>query len=199
MKKFFQHFILVTRHRHRVMRNAAHLGIFFHSLGHDLSKYSKEEFLRSYKYYSGNESPIFKERFDNDLYSRIANHHCSKNKHHYEYYIDFYKGNVLTRNIPYCNALEMVADMISASQVYLKNDFNREYVLRYFQSRQEGYIMTDGSYEFLEECFKTYVESGFEFLKRKHTKRMYQQIMSKYPPVKYYKLSEISREEVLKF
>ena len=47
----FKHLKLIIKHRHRVIANASHMGIFFHALRHDLSKFSYLEFHTSSKYY----------------------------------------------------------------------------------------------------------------------------------------------------
>ena len=61
-RHLFKHFVLITKHRHRVIKNASHMGIFWHSLGHDLSKYGCLEFFTSAKYYAGDHSPVIYRR-----------------------------------------------------------------------------------------------------------------------------------------
>ena len=96
----FKHFKLITRHRHQVIRNAFHLGIFFRALKHDLSKYSHFEFSKSKKYYKGSSSPVFEDRKAHDGYSEIAIHHTRRNKHHFEYYVDYFRGYILIKPMP---------------------------------------------------------------------------------------------------
>ncbi len=198
MNKFIAHFILITKHRHRVIRNAAHLGIFFHSLGHDLSKYSSVEFKGSYKYYNGVRSPIYNERKDHGYYSDVFVHHTSHNKHHFEYYMDFCGNYTLTKNIPYIYCLEIVADMISASSVYMKKNYRRDSVVKYLEGKKATSLMTDATYEFIHWCLVQYAESGFKHLKKKNTKPKYLELVNKYEPYKYYRLTEASKYE-LKF
>ncbi|MDR0832369.1 MAG: DUF5662 family protein, partial [Bacillales bacterium] len=128
MIKFFLHLWLVTKHRFRVFLYCTYAGFFWRGLVHDLSKYSFREFFPSVKYYQGNRSPVFKQREMNNYYSEIGIHHTRKNKHHWEYWVDIYKGGLVLRTLPYAICLEMVCDMIAASKTYNpKNDRNVVY------------------------------------------------------------------------
>lgn len=187
--KIFKHFILITKHRHQVIRNAAKLGIFFQSLKHDLSKYSYLEFKESYKRFKGTSSPVYEQRKENNNYSTIAVHHTNKNKHHWEYYVDFFKGRIILKNIPYTYCLEYCADTLAASKTYDKKNFSGQVVYDYFQSRVENYCMTKATKEFISWVLLTYAKEGFKGLKKKITKEKYLEITSKYPEVEEYKIN----------
>lgn len=182
----FKHLHLVIKHRHQVIKNGFHMGIFFHCLKHDLSKFTPLEFFRSSKYYRGNGSPIFFERIHNDYYSIVCEHHTKRNKHHWEYYTDFLAGRIIARNMPYKYCIEYVADVLSASKTYNKKDFNSSSALLYFEKVGPQYYMTDGTREFITECFKRYKDNRFKDLKKKKTKILYNEIMSKYPSIKIF-------------
>ena len=185
----FKHFVLITKHRHQVIRNASHLGIFFQSLGHDLSKYSCLEFKESAKRYKGTSSPVYEQRKEEDNYSTIAVHHTNRNKHHWEYYVDFFKGKIILRNIPYTYCLEYCADMLAASKTYDKKNFSGQVVYDYFMSRVENYCMTKATKEFISWLLLTYAKEGFKGLKKKVTKAKYLEITSKYPQVEEYRIN----------
>lgn len=199
MSNCIKHFILITKHRHQVIRNCFHLGIFFRSLKHDLSKYSFYEFFRSKKYYKGTSSPVFEERKYHDGYSEIAIHHTRKNKHHFEYYMDYYRGYILVKPMPYKVMLEYVADMLSASKTYDKKNFSGKTVYEYFVKREKNYIMHPGCIEFIKECFLSYDKYGWKYLKKKYTKEMYYSYINKYPNVIMYKLEkfDVDAKEVI--
>ncbi len=192
--KFFKHLILITKHRHQVIKNASHLGIFFHSLRHDLSKYTYLEFNESYKRYQGNMSPVFVQRKDNENYSTIAVHHTSRNKHHWEYYTDFYKGKVLVCNMPYKYCLEYVADTLAASKIYDKKNFNGQVVLEYFRNRVSNYLMTETTKKFIDWCLEEYALNGWKALNKKRTLAKYKELEKTYPKVKEYQTMEIKEE-----
>lgn len=115
-----RHFHTITQHKVLVMKKCFRLGLYRQGLLHDLSKYSPAEFWTGVKFYQGNRSPNAAER---EIYGFSAAwlHHKGRNKHHFEYWIDFStdKTKGLTGNkMPLKYLLEMVCDRIAASQVY---------------------------------------------------------------------------------
>ena len=62
LRNLWHHFLLITRHRHKVIAHCKKAGILWQGLRHDLSKYSPTEFIPGVKYYQGNRSPNEKER-----------------------------------------------------------------------------------------------------------------------------------------
>ena len=62
MKNFFKHLNVVFKHKYLVFIHTVKLGIPLLGLKHDLSKFSKKEFVQSIKYFSGKFSPIVNER-----------------------------------------------------------------------------------------------------------------------------------------
>ena len=186
--KSLKHFILVCKHKLQVTKNAFHLGIFFQSFKHDLSKFTYHEFHESAKRYQGDKSPVFEQRKECNNYSTIAVKHTSRNKHHWEYYTDFFRGKVLVCNIPYKYCLEYVADTLSAGKTYDKNNFSGKVVYEYFLAREKYYLMTDTTKEFIKWCLFTYMNEGFKGLKKKNTLAKYKELESMYPRVKEYKI-----------
>lgn len=178
---FIKHFNLVNKHRWLVFLNCCHLGIPFQGLVHDLSKYTPTEFIKSAKYYLGDMSPIMEERKENNLYSDICVHHINRNKHHLEYWVDFCKGSLVTKPMPYKYALEYVADTISASKVYAKKNFTRDYPLNYFLERKERYTIHEATKSFIVECLTIYKNVGFSGLNKKTTKSIYKNCLERFP------------------
>ena len=188
--KILKHFSTVFRHRHQVIRNATHVGLFFHCLRHDLSKYSPTEFFTSAKYYQGTSSPVFKEREENGMFSNIALHHLKRNKHHWEYWVDFYRGNIVIKTMPYKFALEAVIDILAASQIYSKTkskDFNGKEAVQYYEEKSKHYFITTASRTFILECLKRFEQSKWKNLKKKETQKLYKEIAQKYPNVEIMK------------
>jgi hypothetical protein len=189
MQHPFKHLKVVTKHRLLVFLNGCHLGIGFHCLFHDLSKFSKTEFGTSCKYYLGYASPVYNERIHNGYYSTICKHHTARNKHHWEYYVDFFKGNMVIKTMPYKYALEYVADVISASKTYHPKEFSNDKPYDYFVSKIPYYFLTRATKEFLLWCFENYKDSGFKSLKKKDTKVKYNEIISKNSNTEIYKIN----------
>lgn len=177
MGKFFRHLATITKHRHQVIRNAYRLGIFFHALKHDLSKYGHKELFLSAKYYVGTRSPVSEERRHKDYYSAICQHHTKRNPHHWEYWTDFYNGSILMKAIPYVYCLEYVADVVAASKVYNKDSFTGDLPLTYFRERKSHYYLHSASSEFIEWCLNEYAAHGWKALKKKTTKETYEALM----------------------
>ena len=97
VNNFFGHLRTITKHRHMVIKHCKKAGILWQGLRHDLSKYSPTEFIPGVKYYTGTKSPNEGERIDKG-YSVAWLHHKGRNKHHFEYWMDY--SNVTHRNDP---------------------------------------------------------------------------------------------------
>ena len=116
----WQHFKTITHHKFMVMKGCFSVGLYRQGLLHDLSKYMPSEFLVGAKYYQGTQSPNNAEREEKG-YSAAWLHHKGRNKHHYEYWIDYSLKPVkcmagMKMPLKYVN--EMVMDRIAASKVY---------------------------------------------------------------------------------
>ena len=113
------HYKTVHEHRKLVRQGCFKVGLYFQGLTHDLSKYSPSEFLVGLKYYQGYRSPNNAEREEKG-YSAAWLHHKGRNKHHYEYWIDYssrIKGMVPVR-MPNRYLVGMYMDRIAASKIY---------------------------------------------------------------------------------
>ena len=181
MKNFFKHLRVVIKHKNLVLIHSYKLGILHLGLVHDLSKFSRKEFLPSVKYFSGNYSPIVNERRNEGLYSSIFTHHTNHNKHHYEYWISEFKGDFILTKIPFKYSLEYVADMIAASKTYLKDKYKKDEPLKFFLARYDHYLMHSMNKEFIKTLLTIYSQSGFKNLKKKRTKKIYDELSKKYP------------------
>ena len=115
LKNMIKHFILVSRHKWEVLKLSIKAGIPIRGILHDLSKYSPTEFFGSIKYYTGNKSPICKEKLENG-YSVVWLHHKGRNKHHPEYWYDN-NTPVCTPIIPFKYVCEMICDQ---QELYIK-------------------------------------------------------------------------------
>ena len=129
--KPWKHFKTITYHKYLVMRGCFKVGLYRQGIFHDLSKYSPTEFLVGAKYYQGNRSPNNAER-EAIGYSSSWLHHKGRNKHHYEYWIDYssknISGGMAPAPMPNRYIVEMLMDRIAASKVYKKEAYtNRSY------------------------------------------------------------------------
>ena len=119
------HFRTITEHKIMVMKNCFRVGLIKQGLLHDLSKYSWEEFKTGVKYYQGNRSPNAAEK-EAVGYSAAWLHHKGRNKHHFEYWIDFApdkERGLIGNKMPLRYLVEMVMDRIAASKVSKGKDY----------------------------------------------------------------------------
>ena len=139
-----EHLHTVNRHRKLVRQYCFRLGLYWQGLTHDLSKYSPVEFWRSAKYYQGYRSPNDQERKETGV-SLSWLHHKGRNKHHYEYWVDYRiapDGRVYTGGckMPKKYVGEMVCDRIAACRIYQGDRYTIASPYDYFQN-SKGHIL----------------------------------------------------------
>lgn len=138
------HFKTIAKHRSLVREYCFRLGLFRQGLCHDLSKYSPVEFWRGAKYYQGYRSPNDAERRAKGV-SLAWLHHKGKNKHHFEYWIDYcigpdnkvYMGGC---KMPMRYVAEMFCDRIAACRIYLGEKYTDSAPYDYY-IRSKGHIL----------------------------------------------------------
>ena len=168
------HFKTITRHKLLVMKYCFRIGLYKQGLLHDLSKYSPTEFLVGCRYYQGNRSPNNAER-EATGYSKAWLHHKGRNKHHYEYWIDYSinptGGKLVGMKMPKKYVAEMVIDRISASKNYLKEQYNDGSALAYYLNGRHMMLIDDEA-DYLARYLLTMLDMrGEEYLLHymKHT------------------------------
>ncbi|MCI9462270.1 MAG: catalase [Lachnospiraceae bacterium] len=137
MNKIWMHFKTITYHKYLVMRGCFKVGLYKQGLMHDLSKYSPAEFIVGAKYYQGDRSPNNAER-EEIGYSSAWLHHKGRNKHHYEYWIDYstrgIPGGMAPAPMPDKYIAEMLMDRIAACKVYHGSAYTDSAPLQYYES-----------------------------------------------------------------
>lgn len=171
MSSFMGHFITITRHRHKVMLHCFKAGIFLQGLGHDLSKYSPEEFIPGVKYYQGFRSPNESEREHNG-YSRAWMHHKGRNKHHFEYWTDYSpkERRLMPVEMPIKYVVEMFCDRVAASKIYGGDKYNDSYALDYFLKGKDKRVIHPKTSELIEGLLTMLADEGeektFKYIKK---------------------------------
>lgn len=137
---FWKHFKTITYHKWLVLKGCFAVGLYRQGLCHDLSKYMPTEFLVGAKYYQGDRSPNNAEREELG-YSAAWLHHKGRNKHHYEYWIDYslryVPGGMAPAPMPVRYIVEMLMDRIAACKVYRKEKYTQHSPLEYYLSGKE--------------------------------------------------------------
>ena len=169
----WKHFKTITHHKVLVAKGCFKVGLYKQGLLHDMSKYSPTEFWVGAKYYQGDRSPNNAEREDIG-YSSAWLHHKGRNKHHYEYWIDYSidkeHPGLVGMKIPKKYMAEMFVDRVSAGKIYNGDKFDQKSPLEYFEHGIGATIMCDASKNYLLKLLKMYAKKGekytFAYLKK---------------------------------
>ena len=158
------HFRTITEHRHLVCRYCFRLGLIRQGLTHDLSKYAPVEFWRGAKYYQGYRSPNDAERRANGV-SLAWLHHKGRNRHHYEYWIDYVigeDGKVYTGGckMPMKYVAEMFCDRIAASRIYQGEKYTDAAPYEYFIRSKDRIIIHPETSDEIEKMLLVLKEQG---------------------------------------
>lgn len=134
---------------------------------HDLSKYSPSEFIPGVKYYQdGHRSPNNAQREDEGV-SKAWLHHKGRNKHHFEYWIDYdVDGNstiLAGMKMPVKYVAEMFCDRVAASRIYNKDKYKDSDPLDYYIKGLGHYIMHPETDELLHNLLKMLADKGEEY------------------------------------
>lgn len=171
--KAWKHFTTITYHKYLVMKGCFAVGLYKQGILHDLSKYSPTEFRVGANYYQGNRSPNNAER-EAIGYSTAWLHHKGRNKHHYEYWIDY----SMTQNkgfvpvpMPEKYIVEMFMDRIAASKVYNEKNYSNSDPLKYYNYGK--------AYAPMHEDTKRKLEFLLEMLAKKGEKETFTYIRKK--------------------
>lgn len=171
--KAWEHFKTITYHKWLVLKGCFAVGLYRQGLLHDMSKYSPTEFLVGARYYQGDRSPNNAER-EVLGYSTAWLHHKGRNKHHYEYWIDYSlkggPGGMAPAPMPRRYIAEMIMDRIAACKVYLGKAYTDASPLAYYQKGRDPAPMHEFTKKHLEMLLQMLAEKGeketFTYIKR---------------------------------
>ncbi|MBQ4531378.1 MAG: catalase [Lachnospiraceae bacterium] len=168
----FGHFKTITKHKILVMKYCFRLGLYKQGLLHDMSKYSPTEFIPGCKYYQGIQSPNNAEREANGV-SLAWLHHKGRNKHHYEYWIDYGTGEnkeMQGMKIPNKYMIEMFCDRLAASKNYNGKNYTQADSWEYYEKGKQYAILHPESRALLEKLLYMLKEEGeektFEYIRK---------------------------------
>ena len=174
LHNFNGHLHTVNAHRRLVRKYCFKLGIYRQGLMHDLSKYSPSEFIPGVKYYQdGHRSPNNAQREDEGV-SKAWLHHKGRNKHHFEYWIDYDVDGSRTvlagMKMPVKYVAEMFCDRIAASRIYNKEKYKDSDPLDYYIKGLGHYIMHPETDALLHKLLQMLADKGeeytFEYIKK---------------------------------
>ena len=165
------HFETITRHKLLVMKYCFECGLYEQGLAHDLSKYSPTEFIPGCIYYQGDHSPNEAERAARG-YSSAWLHHKGRNKHHFEYWIDYSPSgehNLCGMEMPAKYVAEMFCDRVAASKTYQKKDYTDASPWLYYDRSKNNLVLHDNTRALLEKMLFMLKDEGekktFDYIK----------------------------------
>ena len=162
--KVLGHLRTINHHKWLVMKHCFKVGLYRQGLLHDMSKYSPSEFLAGCKYYQGNRSPNNAQREDVG-YSAAWLHHKGRNKHHYEYWIDYSvnpKEGIIGMKMPVRYVVEMFCDRVAASKTYEGEAYEDRHPLEYYEkgAGRLGKMIHPDTAALLHKLLKMLAEEG---------------------------------------
>ena len=163
--KAWLHLKKINHHKILVLRYCFQVGLYRQGLLHDLSKYSWTEFRTGARYYQGDRSPNNAEREATGK-SLAWLHHKGRNRHHYEYWIDYGmgedKGRLVGMEMPVRYVVEMFLDRIAASRNYRGESYTDQDPLAYYNRGKKEYVIHKNSRALLEELLEMLARDGQE-------------------------------------
>ena len=160
------HLHTINHHKALVMKSCFKVGLYKQGLLHDMSKYSPTEFIRGCRYYKGTRSPNNAEREDTG-YSIAWLHHKGRNRHHYEYWIDYSadpKDGIVGQKMPVKYVVEMFMDRVAASKTYQGDNYVNTHPLEYYErgAAKLGKMIHPETAALLHHLLKMLAEKGEE-------------------------------------
>ncbi len=163
MGKWWKHFKTISYHKLLVAQGCFRVGLYLQGIFHDMSKYGPAEFLMGIRYYQGNRSPNNAER-EAKGYSSAWLHHQGRNKHHYEYWVDYTingaPGVMEPVPMPDKFIAEMIMDRIAASKVYDGKSYTNAHPLAYYQRAADNIPIHPETKKKLERILRVLAEKG---------------------------------------
>jgi len=172
MQNVWRHLVTITEHKCLVMLHCFKVGLYRQGLLHDLSKYMPSEFWTGVRYYQGDRSPNAVEREELG-YSAAWLHHKGRNKHHFEYWIDFSidksKG-LVGHKMPVRYVAEMMMDRIAACKVYKGKEYTDSSPLEYYHREKKFIVIHPETRRLLEKLLVMLSKKGerrtFAFIRK---------------------------------
>ena len=162
IQNFFGHLNNVITHRYMVFKFCCRVGIPLQGLTHDLSKFTPAEFIPSVQHFQGTSSPIGAERREKG-YSEAWLHHKARNKHHWEYWVEFRDdGSEYYVKMPMNYLKEMLCDWLSAGKTYNRSTWQSHYPLQYFMKHESYYKLHPETKAFALKVLHMFADRGEE-------------------------------------
>ena len=173
--KLFKHLKIINKHKYHVTKLCFRCGLYKQGVLHDLSKYSFIELRTGAKYYDdGTRSPNGIERKLTGC-SKAWLHHKGRNKHHWEYWVDFDSRGATPSKMPINYVVEMFCDRVAATYVYSGKNYNCKAPLEYYERTNFYYIMEEQTNQILVDMLTYLANNGLDktiiYIKKQYLKK----------------------------
>lgn len=172
-ERFCGHLGTINAHKLMVMKHCFKCGLYKQGLLHDMSKYMPSEFIPGVKYFQGDRSPNNAQREIEGI-STAWLHHKGRNKHHFEYWIDYPVNKdvgLAGMKMPVNYIVEMFCDRVAASKIYNKEKYTDNDALKYFLKGKGHYVMNKEVEKLLYKLLKMLSVKGedytFKYIRKK--------------------------------
>ena len=163
--RFRGHLETINAHKLMVMKHCFKVGLYKQGLLHDLSKYSPVEFIPGVRYFQGNRSPNNAQR-EAEGASTAWLHHKGRNKHHYEYWIDYSVNKsegIVGNEMPVKYVVEMFCDRVAASKIYNKDKYDDTFPLAYYNKGRTYYMIHPKTDKLLKKMLTMLANKGEDY------------------------------------
>ena len=161
MNKALAHLHTINKHKVKVTWLCFRCHLYKQGLLHDLSKYSYIELKTGFHYYQGFRSPIDAEKEEKG-YSLGWLHHKGRNKHHWEYWLDFGVNGIYACKMPTNYVIEMFCDRVAASMIYQKEKYTDSSALEYYENGRGKILIHPETDALIHHLLKYLSENGLD-------------------------------------
>lgn len=161
MNKVLGHLKTINEHKMKVSYLCFRCGLYKQGIQHDLSKYSYVELKTGFHYYQGFRSPINAEKEEKG-YSLGWLHHKGRNKHHWEYWLDFNKDGLYPIEMPKEYVVEMFCDRVAACMTYQKENYTDHSALDYYDQGRKYIVIHPNTDKLIRHLLLYLAEHGLD-------------------------------------
>jgi len=118
---YWEYLKYIIEHKKNVGIECLKMGMFFHAITHDLSKFRPSEFIPYAKFfYAKSGTTNYKKSDEDDLnFLEGWNHHQKRNKHHWNYWVSVTrKDEIIALPMPMKYVRQMIADWRGMSRKF---------------------------------------------------------------------------------
>ena len=177
MLHVFDHFKTIMTHKKWVAKYCFKCGLYIQGITHDLSKFSPTEFGEGIKYWTGKGSPNNEARKQTGI-SNAWLHHKGRNKHHYEYWVDYGEKSpqiLKGYDMPKKYIAEMICDRVAACRTYYGDSYTTRQPLDYYmKTANDAWFISHNTKLALEKFLTMVAEEGedktFAYIKNVYLK-----------------------------